>query len=52
MVEECGARFEKLKVSDCTHLITTKRSVQNATRKGKYELLQAFLLILTTLLYS
>ncbi|KAF3396362.1 hypothetical protein F1880_006806 [Penicillium rolfsii] len=33
MVMECGARFERLKVSDCTHLVTTKRCVKNATRK-------------------
>lgn len=52
MVEECGARFEKLKVIDCTHLITTKRSVQDATRKGEYELVLTFLILLTTLLYS
>lgn len=23
MVEECGVKFEKMKVGDCTHLITT-----------------------------
>lgn len=35
MVEECGAKFEKLKVSDCTHLITTRASVHSGTKKGQ-----------------
>jgi hypothetical protein len=35
MVEECGAKFEKLKVSDCTHLITTRAYVHNGTKKGQ-----------------
>lgn len=35
MVEECGAKFEKLKVSDCTHLITTRAYVHNGTKKGR-----------------
>ena len=35
MVEECGAKFEKLKVSDCTHLITTRAYVRNGNKKGQ-----------------
>lgn len=37
MVEECGAKFEKLKVSDCTHLITTPECYhsEKAPAKGK-----------------
>lgn len=40
MVEECGAKFEKLKVSDCTHLITTRAHVHNGTKKGQLPFIQ------------
>lgn len=38
MVEECGAKFEKWKVSDCTHLITTPGCYhsEEATTKSEY----------------
>ncbi|OOQ91243.1 hypothetical protein PEBR_01530 [Penicillium brasilianum] len=33
LVEKCGARFEKLNINDCTHMITTQKYVQNANSK-------------------
>ena len=40
MVEECGAKFEKLKVSDCTHLITTPECYHSEKAPAKSECLK------------
>lgn len=40
MVEKCGAKFEKLKVSDCTHLITTPECYYSEKTPAKSECLK------------
>jgi poly [ADP-ribose] polymerase len=42
MVEECGATFERLKVNECTHLVTTESSVKRKLRKSMFFAFQMF----------
>lgn len=36
MVEECGAKFTKGGVSDCTHLVTTESSIKRGFKKSEF----------------
>jgi poly [ADP-ribose] polymerase len=52
MVEKCGAKFERLKVSECTHLVTTEDSVRKKLKKSMILLLWMLLNLLEPYLTS